>query len=153
MLRSTPSRRQLPRSPRPAAPFDSCVQKTRRKSARPNTAESKFEPVLIPSPESRHGSMHPRQLPTGRSRRSEDPSANGGLPKASAHPTRSRSEILSRVGVVVIGRNEGERLRRCLQSVGPSAQPTVYVDSGSTDGSPESARSLGAHVVLLDLAI
>ena len=39
------------------------------------------------------------------------------------------------VGVVVIGRNEGERLRRCLESVRDAARAIVYVDSGSTDGS------------------
>jgi glycosyltransferase involved in cell wall biosynthesis len=54
---------------------------------------------------------------------------------------------------VAIGRNEGERLRRCLQSLDSRARPTVYVDSGSTDGSPELARSLGAEVVSLDLSV
>jgi len=57
------------------------------------------------------------------------------------------------VGVVVIGRNEGERLKRCLQSVIGVAGPVVYVDSGSTDGSTESARALGATVVDLNLSI
>jgi GT2 family glycosyltransferase len=60
---------------------------------------------------------------------------------------------LARVGVVAIGRNEGERLRRCLESLDPAARPTVYVDSGSTDGSPALARSLGADVVDLDLSV
>jgi glycosyltransferase involved in cell wall biosynthesis len=60
---------------------------------------------------------------------------------------------LARVGVVVIGRNEGERLARCLRSLDPAARPTVYVDSGSTDGSPDVARSLGADVVDLDLSV
>lgn len=56
------------------------------------------------------------------------------------------------IGVVAIGRNEGERLRRCLVSATPDFNPTVYVDSGSTDGSRELARGLGASVVNLDLA-
>ena len=56
------------------------------------------------------------------------------------------------VGVVVIGRNEGDRLRRCLRSVSGAAEAVVYVDSGSTDGSVEFARSLGVHVVDLDLS-
>lgn len=60
---------------------------------------------------------------------------------------------MARVGVVAIGRNEGERLRRCLASLDPAARPTVYVDSGSTDGSPEVARSLGAEVLALDLSV
>lgn len=59
---------------------------------------------------------------------------------------------VSRIGVVTIGRNEGERLRRCLQSLDPARLPIVYVDSGSSDGSAELARSLGATVVDLDLS-
>ena len=55
-----------------------------------------------------------------------------------------------RVGVVAIGRNEGERLRRCLTSVVERAGVVVYVDSGSTDDSVEMARGLGAMVVDLD---
>ncbi|MCI0651277.1 MAG: glycosyltransferase [Planctomycetes bacterium] len=55
------------------------------------------------------------------------------------------------IGVVVIGRNEGERLRRCLESLRGRAAQIVYVDSGSTDGSVEAARGLGADVVALDL--
>lgn len=56
------------------------------------------------------------------------------------------------VGVVVIGRNEGERLRRCLESTVGRGTVVVYVDSGSRDGSPELARGLGAEVVELDLS-
>ena len=56
------------------------------------------------------------------------------------------------LGVVVIGRNEGERLRRCLGSLVGRAPTVVYVDSGSTDGSVEAARALGAVVVALDLS-
>lgn len=61
-------------------------------------------------------------------------------------------EPAPRVGIVVIGRNEGARLRRCLGSVRQSGWPVVYVDSGSTDGSPATARELGADVVELDPA-
>ena len=57
-----------------------------------------------------------------------------------------------RAGVVVIGRNEGERLRRCLASVVGAGCPVVYVDSGSTDGSVTHARSVGVEVVELDMA-
>ena len=52
---------------------------------------------------------------------------------------------------VVIGRNEGARLKACLQSLAPQVRRIVYVDSGSTDGSAALARSLGAEVVDLDL--
>jgi len=54
-------------------------------------------------------------------------------------------------GVVVIGRNEGERLKRCLGSALPAATCVVYVDSGSTDGSADWARAQGARVVELDM--
>ena len=54
------------------------------------------------------------------------------------------------VGVVVIGRNEGERLRRCLESLQTESVPIVYVDSGSTDGSVELARRFQVEVVELD---
>jgi glycosyltransferase involved in cell wall biosynthesis len=53
-------------------------------------------------------------------------------------------------GVVVIGRNEGQRLQRCLKSL-PASTLVVYVDSGSIDGSAEWARSQGVEVVELDM--
>jgi len=56
-------------------------------------------------------------------------------------------------GAVVIGRNEGERLRICLQSVLRSTPAVVYVDSGSTDGSLTLAASLGVDVLQLDMSI
>jgi GT2 family glycosyltransferase len=56
------------------------------------------------------------------------------------------------LGVVIIGRNEGERLRRCLASI-RGASRLVYVDSGSTDGSVELAHGFGADVVELDRAV
>lgn len=56
------------------------------------------------------------------------------------------------VGVVVIGRNEGERLKRCIGSVQALAAQVVYVDSNSTDGSADWARGQGVDVVALDLS-
>ncbi len=60
---------------------------------------------------------------------------------------------MSTVGMVAIGRNEGQRLRVCLESVLRVADCVVYVDSGSTDGSTEMARSLGAEIVELDMSM
>ena len=57
------------------------------------------------------------------------------------------------IGIIAIGRNEGERLRRCLTSLLAKGMPVVYVDSASTDGSPAMARSLGVEVVDLDMSI
>ena len=53
------------------------------------------------------------------------------------------------LGVVVIARNEGERLLACLDSLRGAAAHIVYADSASTDGSPERARERGAEVVVL----
>ncbi len=58
------------------------------------------------------------------------------------------SPTLDKVGLVVIGRNEGERLTRCLASV-QNIPNRVYVDSGSTDRSVANAREMGVQVVEL----
>ncbi len=53
----------------------------------------------------------------------------------------------------MIGRNEGKRFVRCLDSLLGRVNPIVYVDSGSTDGSIEYAREHGVEVVELDSSI
>ena len=55
------------------------------------------------------------------------------------------------LGAVVIGRNEGERLQQCLNSLVNELDHIIYVDSGSTDSSVELAQSLGVTVVSLDM--
>jgi len=57
------------------------------------------------------------------------------------------------IGAVVIGRNEGARLKCCLNSIQHSAALTIYVDSGSTDGSVAMARAAGADVIELNLSL
>ena len=59
--------------------------------------------------------------------------------------------MVTGIGVVVIGRNEGQRLERCLLSLAGRADQLVYVDSGSSDGSVQLARRLGVEVVALDM--
>jgi cellulose synthase/poly-beta-1,6-N-acetylglucosamine synthase-like glycosyltransferase len=60
------------------------------------------------------------------------------------------------LSVVIIGRNEGERLVRCLESVSAmravSPLETIYADSASTDGSPARAAAAGAKVVSVESA-
>jgi GT2 family glycosyltransferase len=56
-----------------------------------------------------------------------------------------------KIGAVAIGRNEGERLRLCLRSL--AAVPTVYVDSGSTDGSLSWVRQERIATVELDRSV
>ena len=53
------------------------------------------------------------------------------------------------IGFVVIGRNEGSRLERCLRSLLAQSDQIVYADSASTDGSAELAEALGIPVVRL----
>jgi GT2 family glycosyltransferase len=60
---------------------------------------------------------------------------------------------ISQTGLVAIGRNEGDRLRKCLQSVVGQVGKVVYVDSGSTDHSVAMARDLGVEVVKLDITV
>jgi glycosyltransferase involved in cell wall biosynthesis len=69
---------------------------------------------------------------------------------AQPEPIVKPPQMLADVGVVAIGRNEGERLKRCLASAVGQVAAVVYVDSGSTDGSIDAARNLGADIVELD---
>jgi len=57
---------------------------------------------------------------------------------------------MTSVAFVAIARNEGERLKKCLQSLLKVSADIIYVDSGSTDGSQEFARSLGIEVLSLN---
>lgn len=59
------------------------------------------------------------------------------------------------ISVVVIGRNEGDRLTRCFESLRrvdypPERLELIYVDSASTDRSCEVAAGFGARVVQVD---
>ncbi len=56
------------------------------------------------------------------------------------------------VSVVVIGRNEGERLMRCLDAIERCDRSrcrleVIYVDSNSSDGSPQRAAERGVQVL------
>jgi glycosyltransferase involved in cell wall biosynthesis len=64
--------------------------------------------------------------------------------------TDESPSIRNAIGVVAIGRNEGERLRRCLACVVGRVAAVVYVDSGSTDDSVGMAQSMGVEVIELD---
>ncbi len=62
--------------------------------------------------------------------------------------------VLPAIAVVIIGRNEGERLRACLTSVLTMNYPrelveVIYVDSSSTDDSVELARNMGVTTIVL----
>jgi glycosyltransferase involved in cell wall biosynthesis len=57
------------------------------------------------------------------------------------------------LSVVVIGRNEEQNLARCIESIkqirGVSVNELIYVDSASSDGSPQLAEKLGAAVLVV----
>ena len=60
--------------------------------------------------------------------------------------------MAEKIAAIAIGKNEGERFLRCLASLAGKAEPIIYVDSGSTDGSVEAARAARAQVVELDMS-
>jgi GT2 family glycosyltransferase len=79
------------------------------------------------------------------------PSNDQGREAVSSSPDQiSDADAIKSVGIVVVGRNQGERLQPCLASVMNSGRPAVYVDSGSTDGSPARDRAMGAETLELD---
>jgi GT2 family glycosyltransferase len=65
---------------------------------------------------------------------------------------KPKGQVPVNVGVIVIGRNEGERLVQCLESALQAGCPIVYVDSGSSDDSVSIADSLGVDIIELDRA-
>ncbi|MFO0999327.1 MAG: glycosyltransferase [Planctomycetaceae bacterium] len=62
------------------------------------------------------------------------------------------SSLSNHIGAVVIGRNEGVRLQRCLKSLKAVIDHVVYVDSGSTDDSLAIAAECGVESVSLDVS-
>jgi glycosyltransferase involved in cell wall biosynthesis len=75
------------------------------------------------------------------------------MENAITSPIALERTLDSTLGIVVIGRNEGDRLKACLKSAIAQSRWVVYVDSGSTDESVTHAQALGAEAVALDLAI
>ncbi|MGA8743812.1 MAG: glycosyltransferase [Terracidiphilus sp.] len=65
---------------------------------------------------------------------------------------RGKAELRA-LSIVVIGRNEGARLAKCLDSIAKVrsvvVREIIYVDSASTDGSAELAFQYGAIVVVV----
>ncbi|PKH85166.1 glycosyltransferase [Colwellia sp. Bg11-28] len=59
---------------------------------------------------------------------------------------------INKIGVVIIGRNEGKRLIKCLNSTLTENTNVVYVDSNSTDNSVKNAKDSGAAVIDLDMS-
>jgi glycosyl transferase family 2/tetratricopeptide repeat protein len=80
-----------------------------------------------------------RALPEGERSPGWDASPQPG--GANAHAGRLR------IALAMIVRNEAARLPACLASVGGAVDEIVVVDTGSTDRTPDVARSAGARVI------
>ena len=65
---------------------------------------------------------------------------------------KNNTDSIATIGIVVIGRNESQRLLLSLQSMQSSNCPLIYVDSGSTDHSVSIAKPLVDSVLELDPA-
>jgi cellulose synthase/poly-beta-1,6-N-acetylglucosamine synthase-like glycosyltransferase len=91
-----------------------------------------------------HGQWQPRD--------EDDASELYSFSKSNAGSDQTMTEPV--LSIIVIGRNEGSALTRCLQSLASvrgvdGETETIYVDSASEDGSPQIATNLGAAVVEL----
>jgi glycosyltransferase involved in cell wall biosynthesis len=69
------------------------------------------------------------------------PAMHGQEAKATPHATLS---------VIVVAMNEAHDIRDCIESVRGLALEVIVFDSGSTDGTPDLCRSLGARVFETD---
>jgi glycosyltransferase involved in cell wall biosynthesis len=74
-------------------------------------------------------------------------------PAENSFNNQATATALLSLSIVVIGRNEGQRLAKCLQSIRSvhsiAVDEVIYVDSASTDGSPDLASSYGATVIVV----
>jgi len=57
------------------------------------------------------------------------------------------------IAAVVIGRNEGQRLITCLESLIDCVEHIIYVDSGSSDNSIQDAEKRGVICLPLDMSL
>ena len=55
--------------------------------------------------------------------------------------------MANNISVVIITKNEIDRITACIQSIHTLTDDIIVVDSGSTDGTVEKARELGAVVI------
>jgi len=62
-------------------------------------------------------------------------------------------QITNEIGVVIIGRNEGDRLVQCIESAKTQIDKIIYVDSNSSDNSIQNASEREVETVQLDMSI
>jgi GT2 family glycosyltransferase len=84
--------------------------------------------------------------------------SKAGADPGSGHSSSGQPAVVTptvALSIVIIGRNEGDRLVRCLESVRQlqgldAGVEVIYADSASTDGSPARAAALGARVIAVE---
>ncbi len=54
---------------------------------------------------------------------------------------------MAKVSAVILSKNEADRISRCIRSLIDVVDEVILVDSGSTDGTIDIARALGAKVI------
>lgn len=74
-------------------------------------------------------------------------SKTGGRAQRGARPSDPSGDRLPRISLCMIVRDEAEALPRCLESVRGVVSEAIVVDTGSSDGTQEAARRLGARVI------
>ena len=57
---------------------------------------------------------------------------------------------MQKINVIIVAKNEAHDIRDCILSVQPWADDIIVFDSGSTDGTPQICRDLGARVFETD---
>jgi glycosyltransferase involved in cell wall biosynthesis len=77
---------------------------------------------------------------------------NASMPCNEVSMSTAHNTDLPAVSVVIIGRNEMQNIRACIDSVLRMDYPAhlievLYVDTGSEDGTPDIARSTGIRVI------
>ncbi|WP_206953170.1 glycosyltransferase family 2 protein [Trinickia acidisoli] len=72
------------------------------------------------------------------------------IPRPQSNERRASHANRATLSVIVVAMNEAHDIRDCLESVRGLARETIVFDSGSTDGTPDICRELGARVFETD---
>ncbi|MHB8146865.1 MAG: glycosyltransferase family 2 protein, partial [Vulcanimicrobiaceae bacterium] len=81
---------------------------------------------------------------------SKAPSDTAELPFGLPHPPAGYEQKPEGISLCMIVKNEERFLAQCLRSVADAVDEIIVVDTGSTDGTIEIAKSFGATVIERD---
>ena len=65
-------------------------------------------------------------------------------------PIDQTCPAMQKISIIIVAKNEAHDIRDCILSVQPWADDIIVFDSGSTDGTPQLCRDLGARVFETD---